>query len=258
MKVYIGSCVWRNVEVAHMGALTSLLRDPDFIYRPQIGDALIDRARSISASTFLKTDCDVHLSIDSDIVGFTHEDTKAMCEAAMEHDIVGGVYVCRSPSVTTPASFQEAGVDVEYAFSHELVPAKWLATGFLAIHRRVFEKLAEDMPLLNAREEEIGKAFYPFYLPMIYGKDDPDIGQDIELSEDWAFCQRAKEAGFSCYIDPAIRLGHIGSYTYRLEDTAQKQPEAQPLTIRREGNRWSVYGDAEKLSRVEESALTTT
>ena len=246
MRTYIGSCIWRSVEVAHLKPLLALLREPDFGYYPQVGDALIDRARSISASYFLRhTDYDVHLSIDSDIVGFTVEDTKKMCELAMEYDIVGGVYVCRSPSQTHPASFYLPGVKVLHAFDHTPVEAKWLATGFLAVHRRVFETLAKDLPLLA--EKDGAKAFHPFYLPMLY--EDDDVGQMIELSEDWAFCQRAKDAGFKCYIDPAIRLGHIGTYTYRLEDTAQKQPEPQPLAIQRTGKYWEVFGDAEALLR---------
>ena len=260
MQVFVGSCVWRNAEIAHMGSLMGLISHPEFHYRPQIGDALIDRARGISATTFLtQTDYDVHLSIDSDITGFTYEDTKLMCEAAVEHGIVGGVYVCRSPSQTHPASFYLPGVKVEHAFDHTPVEVKYLATGFMAVHRRVFEALAKDLPLLNAREKDVGKAFYPFYMPMIYGADDPDIGQDIELSEDWAFGQRAREAGFPSYVDPAIRLGHIGSYTYRLEDTAQQQPPAQPLVIKREGLHWEVYGDKATLRRdhLEEAATVS-
>ena len=249
MEVFVGSCVWRNAEIAHMGSLMGLISHPEFHYRPQIGDALIDRARNISASTFLNTDYDVHLSIDSDITGFSYEDTVRMCEAAEEYGIVGAVYVCRSPSQTHPASFYLPGVMVEHAFDHTPVEVKYVATGFVAVHRWVFEKMAETLPLLNAREKDIGKAFYPFYMPMIYGADDPDIGQDIELSEDWAFGQRAAELGIKSYVDPAIRLGHIGSYTYRLEDTAQKQPEAQPLAIKREGLHWEVFGNPETLSR---------
>jgi hypothetical protein len=245
MRVFVGGCYWRNVEVGHMKSIQGLMRTPGFAYWPSTGDALIDRARGISATHFLqKTDYDILLSVDSDIMGFTPEDTQKMCELAMTHDIVAGVYVCRSPSQTHPASFYLPDVEVFHGFEHEPVEVKWCATGFLAVHRRVFEALAETLPLLAKSSDH---PFYPFYLPMIY--EDDDVGEMIELSEDWAFCQRAKEAGFKCYIDPAVRLGHIGTYTYRLEDTAQKQPEPQPLAIKRMGKYWEVYGDPETLSR---------
>ena len=237
MKVYIGSAVWRTVEVAHMAALVPLLRRPGYVYRPQVGDALIDRARGISATWFLeKSDCDIHLSIDSDIVGFTPEDTERMCELAMTYDIVGGVYVCRTQDETHPASFYLDGEPVIHAFDHTPVEVKYLATGFMAVHRRVFEKLAETTPISALKDKN---HFYTFYQPMLY--EDDDIGQTIELSEDWAFCQRAKDAGFKCYIDPAIRLGHIGSYTFTLEDMLRERTNPQPLAIRRDDTHWSVY-----------------
>lgn len=236
MKVYVGSCIWRQVEVAHMASLVPLLRTPGFGYYPQVGDALIDRARGISATYFLeRTDCDVHLSIDSDITGFTVEDTKTMCEAAEEYGIVGGVYVCRSPRNTYPASYYNDHDPVVHAFDHTPVEVKFLATGFMAVHRRVFEKLAETVPMMAPADD---KHFYAFYQPMSY--EDEDVGQTIELSEDWAFCQRAKEAGFKCYIDPAIRLGHIGTYTYTLEDMLRRNLPAQPMVIRRDGQTWQA------------------
>ena len=173
LSVYIGSAIWRTVEVGHMKGITALLRTPGFSYYPQTGDALIDRARGISATYFLRqTEADVHLSIDSDITGFTVEDTRKMCELAAEHGIVGGVYVCRSASRTFPATFYEDGVRVMHGLVHEVVRVMWCATGFLAVHRRVFEKLAEDLPLLHKSEGE--RAFYPFYLPMVY--EDADTG----------------------------------------------------------------------------------
>ena len=71
MKIFIGSCVWREVNTGHMQSLIPLLRQPGVSYGPQVGDALIERARGVSATYFLnKTDADIHLSIDSDITGF--------------------------------------------------------------------------------------------------------------------------------------------------------------------------------------------
>lgn len=242
MKTYIGSAIWRSVEPGHLKSLIALLRQPGYSYWPAVGDALIERARGISATHFLRqTDADVHLSIDSDIVGFTVEDTQKMCELAMAHDIVGAAYVCRSASRTFPASYYEDGVRVEHAFDHTPVPVRWAATGFLAVHRRVFERLAQDMRLLHEGDGE--RAFYPFYLPMEYEMEN---GEAILLSEDYAFCERAKQAGFGCFIDPAVRIGHVGQYIYRLEDTAQPQVDPQPIALTRQGKRWRIEGIAER------------
>jgi hypothetical protein len=229
MKVYVGSAIWRSVEAEHHKALIPLLRQPNVQYAPQVGDALMERTRSISATYFLRhTDADVHLSIDSDIVGFTVEDTLRMCELAEQYDVVGANYIGRSRDRPQPFVQQFIGEPIVYAFDHTPVPVKWLATGFLAIHRRVFEKLAEGLTLLHASKPF---AFYNFYGTCEY--EDDELGEPILLSEDYAICHRAREAGFGIYVDPAVRVGHMGTYTYRLEDMAQKPLEPQPVQITR-------------------------
>lgn len=40
-----------------------------------------------------------------------------------------------------------------------------------------------------------------------------DIGM-VEMSNDWWFCERAREAGYDIWCDPTIKLGHIGDYEY--------------------------------------------
>ncbi len=247
MKVYIGSAVWRQLEAAHVVSLVQLLREPGFVWHPQIGDALIERARGISATWFLERhpECDVHLSIDSDIVGFSLEDTKKLCELTMDYDIVGGVYVRRSQSETTPASWYMDGVPVIHAFNHTPIEVKWLATGFMAVHRRVFETLAKTTPTSHLKDKN---HYYTFYQPCNF--EDKEVEDTVELSEDWAFCHRAREAGFKCYIDPAMRLGHIGNYVYTLEDMLRQVPPPQPLAVRRDGLHWDTF----QLGNEEEAA----
>ncbi len=218
-----------------MKALIPLLQDPSYEYWPQIGDALIERARSISASYFLRhTDADVHLSLDSDIVGFEKADIDKMCEQAERYDIVGAVYICRSATRTFPATFFNDGEAIELAFDPTPKPVQWVATGCLAVHRRVFERMAETMPLLHEKDGK--RAFHNFYHSMEY---DTEIGR-ILLSEDYAFSQRAKDLGFTCYINPAVRIGHVGSYTYRLEDIGQTGTEPHPLRLERKGTIWRI------------------
>jgi hypothetical protein len=236
MKVYIGSAIWRSVEPLHMKALMPLLRDPDYEYWPQIGDACMERVRGISATYFLRhTDADVHLSLDSDIIEFEKDVIDKMCEQAERYDIVGAVYICRSTSRTFPATFFNDGGVIEFAFDPTPKPVQWVATGCLAVHRRVFERMAETMPLLHERDGK--RAFYDFYETMHY--DTKDMGL-IKLTEDYAFSQRAKDLGFTSYINPAVRVGHMGPYAYRLEDMAQTVLEPQPMKLERRGTVWRV------------------
>ena len=60
---------------------------------------------------------------------------------------------------------------------------------------------------------------------------------------------------------PAIRLGHIGNYTYTLEDMLRERIEPQPIAVHREGTHWSARGlsspeEAAKAKELRERALT--
>ena len=238
------------MAVGHLKSLVPLLRMPNVEYAPMTGDALVERARSISATYFLrKSDADVHLSIDSDITDFRVEDVLKICEQAASHDIVAAVYITRAAKRTFPATFFQDGLRVEMAFDPTPVPVQWAATGFLAVHRRVFERLTKDLPLLHKGDGD--RAFYPFYLPLVY--DDPDAGP-ILLSEDYAFCERAKQAGFGVWINPAVRLGHIGQYVYRLENMLQEELEPHPMVVTRAGRVWKAESLSIKEHREAEKA----
>lgn len=235
MKIYIGAAVGRAVEPMHMKALIPLLRDQRYGYFPQVGDALMERVRGMSATYFLReTDADVHLSLDSDIVQFTKSDMDLMCEQAEELGIVGAAYICRSTARTFPASQFKDEQRVDFNKDTTPVPIRWIATGCVAVARRVFEKMAEGMPLLHASEGK--RAWYDFYETMHYDMD----GEMIKLSEDFSFSERAKDLGFESHINPAIRIGHQGPYTHRLEDMAQTPLQPQPLTLTHIGKHWRI------------------
>lgn len=255
VKTYIGAPIYRTIEPLQIKGLLQLLRDPRYGYFPQTGDALIERVRGISATYFLKhTDAEVYLSLDSDICEFKKEAIDEMCDQTVTHDIVGAVYICRSVTRTFPASTFLNNTSIEFNTDPTPVPVQWAATGCLAVHRRVFERLAQTMPLLH--EKDGVRAFYPFYQTMIW--DEPEIGK-ILLSEDYAFCQRAKDLGFAVYVNPAVRVAHIGPYAYRLEDMAQEILQPQSIKITRSGPYWRVESEgkretAESQGRIKDGA----
>lgn len=229
MKVYWGSSVGRSYDPEHVRCIVEWVRATphDIIWNPATSDALIERSRARSATTFLlETDAEVWVSVDSDIV-FERTDLDLLAEQAVTHDIVVGAYTTRSQDRPFITSFLERDVPVAFAADPTPVPIKWGATGFMAVHRRVFEKLSQDLPLYHPTDPT---RHYPFFLPFGYESG----GVPIMLSEDWAFSEYANRAGFTCHINPAIRLGHIGSYCYRLEDLTSPPPmEARPLQLTR-------------------------
>ena len=190
------------------------------------GDALVERSRSIAASAFLRSDADVMISIDSDI-WFRPIDAVALCQKALEKQIIGALYMTRNIK-TQPAMMLPAET-VVFAENAEPVQVPFISTGFMAMTKPPLEALKATLPLCH--ESWGDSSFWPFYLP--YVVEWPDDGH-ILLSEDWAFCQRAKDAGFGIWLDPSIRLSHHGDYGYTLEDLIRPpRPSPTPLALTR-------------------------
>lgn len=232
LKVYVGNIYGRNVEPTHWQCVDALRSvrmqqtlDIRVRFQPHWNDALICRARSTTATAFLlDTDFDVHVSIDGDIE-FEPWQVAQIARQAVDHDIVTGLYMTRSRDISRPTSVFEPGTTLKFGADPTPVPIRWAAAGFTATHRRVFERLAQDLPLCHADKPW---RFYPFYQPYWV----PGIASDwIYLSEDYALSHRARDAGFVPHVAPNIRIYHLGLYGHRLEDGLQKPLDEQPITV---------------------------
>lgn len=110
-------------------------------------------------------------------------------------DIVGGNYNVR----LDPTSKELSGSTVKMKVDSKVVsltelPEKLfkcfsVATGFMMINTRVFEKLK-----------------YPYF--EAYEKD------GLHHTEDVDFCRKVNEAGLEVWCDPSFKVGHIGNYVY--------------------------------------------
>lgn len=239
MKIYLGSVAWRQVEQGHHSSVVQLFlecarRGIEIREGSVVGDALVSRARSLAASAFLRSDCDILLSIDSDI-WFRPEDAIELCEQALAgHDVIGALYMTRA--IKTQPAMMLPDEPIVFAAGQGPVGAQFISTGFTAVTRAPFEALAKTLPLCHQtwRQGNQDTSFWPFYMPFTI----PWEGDGhIYLSEDWAFCQRAKEAGFKLWVYPGIRVGHYGSYMYTLEDLIRpERPLPQPLKFDRQPN----------------------
>lgn len=253
MKLFIGTIVGRTEETAFSQCMRQLFlmlteRGIPYTDGTVVGDAAVDRARSIVGSSFLRSDADVLLTIDSDI-WFRPQDAIKLCEEAMSNDAVVALYMTRNLA-TQPAAILPVDTDVVFAADSQPVEVPFAAAGFMAIHRRVFEKLSQDLPLCHKGWDYRGAdtSFWPFYMPMTIPSND----EVVYATEDFAFSNRIKEAGFGLWLDPSIRLGHMGQVMFTLEDIIRPpRPEAQPLILRRAAD------GSIQTSTIQESPLVT-
>ncbi len=236
MKIFLGGIVWRDVTVPHHMAMMWLieyLKDQriDYEYGVVPGDALVSRSRSIAASVFLRSDCDVMLMIDSDIQ-FRAEDAVNLCRKALDKRLIAAMYLTRN--VETQPALMLPDEPVIFDDSAKPVEAPYISTGFMAVTKTVFQTLAEDLPLCHKGWTDKGAdtSFHPFFMPFVV----PSEGEGhMYLSEDWAFVHRAKEAGFTAWLDPSIRLVHGSTEGKTLEDLVRPpRIPARPLRLTRD------------------------
>lgn len=170
------------------------------------GCSVVSRARNMIADQFLKSDCEHLLFIDADMT-FEPEDVLRLMAWNQEKGIVAGAYEARKEGkvyILTLDSKDNAVIMDDMG----LVKAKRVATGFMMIQKQVFTKLAELHPeWLHKDNADPKKSLHAFF--------DFACTPDGYVGEDFLFCQRAIEAGFEVWIDPVIKLGHMGIHEYK-------------------------------------------
>jgi hypothetical protein len=173
----------------------------------------IDRARNKIACKFLATKYNWLLYIDADIVFPGTAVARLWQHGMVGHKIVTAPYALKGV-VPQFAINGLAGAKIDERGLVEVVHA---GTGFMLIHRSVFDKI-----------REAGLA--PEYN---LGSNDPDVhtlktsrayfksgvrevmpGNPIWLSEDYMLCHEWRKLGGKIHTDTKVALSHIGDLTY--------------------------------------------
>ncbi len=198
-------CAYRSVSLPTHACITRLLTTPGTnTWREQIGgEAGINRARSIQVSKwFRETDEDVFLMVDDDII-YDPEDANGIVDRCRSgFDVIAAAYPTGDAS---HLAIRPLRGETKLAFGPDVPPQEMrhVATGFFAVHRRVIAKMIESLPECNSN------ASWRFWPLFGFGwEDDPEAGGTNNLSEDYWFCTRARDAGFKVYLDCSIGIGH--------------------------------------------------
>ncbi len=171
--------------------------------------SLISLGRSIMLARALKDPSWTHaLWIDADL-RFKPEFVHSMI--LDDKDIVGGFYPKKGLPIDFASSPAPGGQETEFLFE-----TIYVATGFMLIKREVIEKMNEHYhDELNFRYQDDPSLVHLFH-PII----DDDEGR-LFLTEDFAFCKRARDIGFKCYMSKRFELPHTGVMEYSAETEGQ-------------------------------------
>lgn len=169
------------------------------------GCSVVSRARNLIAHDFLQSDCDHLMFIDADM-SFEPEALLRLLAWSSEHAIVAGAYESRKPGKIYILTLAGEGKEVKMN-SMGLVKASRVATGFMMIQRKVFERLRDLHPEWAHKDNLTDKILHGFF--------DFHLTPEGYIGEDFLFCKRTIEAGMDdIWIDPTIKLGHMGIHEY--------------------------------------------
>lgn len=211
-------------------------------------ESLITRARNYLVDEFLRTDCTKLIFIDSDI-DFNPMDVLAL--AALDKPIIGGPYPKKC------IAWENVYDAVKYGFvpsdqRHELsrfagdfvfnvapgtkqikldTPTEVLeiGTGFMAVKREVFTAFSEAYPDYwynpdhNRSDQFAGdRKIYQYFQAEIVPTPDTE-NHSRYLSEDYWFCQKARNIGQSVWLCPWMEIKHHGTHIYSGSITSMAQ-----------------------------------
>lgn len=207
-------------------------------------ESLITRARNYCVDEFLRSDSTHLMFIDSDI-GFDPKDVLSLLALAEGHesindgnplDIVCGPYPKKTISWEKVKQAVDKGVADEdpnelenfvgdYVFNpvsgqgqiRISEPTEVLegGTGFMMIRRETFEKFREAYPELSYKPDHVRTAAFDgsreihcFFDALI------DEKSRRYLSEDYMFCQWARNVGLKVWMCPWMQMKHVGTYIF--------------------------------------------
>lgn len=210
-------------------------------------NASVNRARNMLTGAFLQSDATHLLFLDADI-GFLPEqvlDLVARAQADARLAVIGAPCPKRKVNWTLVAAAAAKGLAQGNPAGLErysglfaldvLDPAagaqldqplelKRIGAGLMLIRRDVIETLCERHPELrypvdpqDRGENRLGDYLYALFQPMF------DAESGYLLSDDYAFCHRARDAGFRIFAAPWMRTSHTGPARFAgsLADLAQ-------------------------------------
>jgi hypothetical protein len=171
-----------------------------------VGESLICRARNRILSQFLNSNATHLFTIDDD-VGLPEQGIRNLV-LANKH-IIGGVYRLKDPKNAITAVRLKDPRQWGMILNGGLVAdANYISSGCMLISKEVVLAMVEAYPELHYTENQTDEPRYALYQPYIYQHGEGGFRE--YLSEDWAFCQRAKDIGYPVYVHGKVQCAHWG------------------------------------------------
>lgn len=186
--------IWIPVVQSLLRSLPSLLEAGVRVSFDSVFFDYTESARGKLVTRFLSSDATDLLFIDYD--NFWHEPGAILRLLNHPVEVVGGDYPRKRFPINYLSRLRDGDTSRD---GNGLVEVEGVPAGFLRISRSAIEAMAEVYQP-NADGE------YEFFYRLKY--------EGHSLGDDYSFCQRWRDMGGKVYLDPDIRVGHIGTMIY--------------------------------------------
>lgn len=162
----------------------------------------VDSARNVNAEIFMQTDCTHMLMIDDDMAWAADLPLRLLKENV---DIIGVPY--RTKNIKNDRWTARHTEGEQHCMSADklyLMKMNALGTGMMLVRRNVFEALKPNVEHASMGDKDQPVAQY-FRHGIINGKI---------RSEDFMFCEIARQSGFDVWAYVDEEIAHIGPYAY--------------------------------------------
>jgi hypothetical protein len=165
----------------------------------QAGNSIIEAARSRATREFLKTDFTRLFWVDSDIA-WEAADFLKLALYSTEMDVVCGAYCNKKDD----GSFALSGFASNVSNERQCLEITGIGLGFACVNRKIMEELAAKAPRLKFPDVDEPVAH-------IFRCD--SLGGEFR-GEDMAFFSDVRALGYKVWLDPHVKLQHIGHKAY--------------------------------------------
>ena len=193
----------------HLGTMRSLFTDLLAIQargdvwslHDECGNALIADARALIVAQFLASKADTLVFVDSDVCWEAGALLK-LIDAPV--DMVAGIYAQRKDPINYCVKWKNKP---ELWAENGLLEVDGVPAGFMKLSRNQLEKMVEQYPDSEFYVETApNQKCWALFADYRIGKH--------KMGEDYSFCKRWTDIGGKVWIDPEIKMGHIGYKTF--------------------------------------------
>lgn len=202
VPAYTGQIHIETMRSIIAGMLALMNRGDKVTLWDESGNAMISHCRDLILAKFLASDATDIVFIDSDVV-FSGESFLQLVDHPV--DFVAGIYPQRRDPINYCVLWDTEKPELQAVDG--LLEVVGVPAGFMRLSRRCVERMTAHY---------IDKQFDDGNAPNGYATalfDNIHEGR-MYFGEDFSFCKRWRDIGGKVWIDPEIRMGHIGNKTF--------------------------------------------